>query len=413
MTIPVPPSPESNTASFAQTQEPRTVIRDWRVSVLNILLPITAVVILPALIQTIYQIFTYRTVNWYGPITYIVFYACLIYVAVRRDLDPAKRGMVLVVLTYLTGLVAMARGGLAGDGRIYLAVFPVLAIMLIHIKAGVYATIISLVTYAAFGMLARLGYLESWLIRYDNPLDPEYWIYSGLTLGTIMLAVVLVIVRFYKFQDRTLDTSHKIAAALADAYRQLASANQQLEQKVQQRTLELSEANNRLQFLATHDSLTGLPNRLLLFDRLEQAIKKSQRSNAKFALFFVDLDDFKKVNDTYGHAVGDRVLQLVGEILMESVRDSDTVARLAGDEFALILYDVETMSDISTVSQKINRSLNEPLDIREGQIIVTASLGVSLFPRHGHDADTLFKKADEVMYIAKERGKNQCLIAED
>lgn len=404
--------PLSTAVAGIQSQEPKTVIRDWRASVLNFLLPLMAIVILPALIQTIYQIFIYPGIGWVGPAIYILFYLCLIYVAVRRKLSSTKRGFVLVTLAYLTGVIAMARGGLAGDGRIYLAVFPILVITLINTTAGIYATVISLVTYAVFGLLAQMGYLGQWIIRSDNPLDLEYWLYSGLTLGTIVIAVAVVVTRFFKFQILTLETSKKIAAALADAYRQLEISHQQLEQKVQLRTLELSQANNRLEFLATHDSLTGLPNRLLLFDRLDQAIKKSLRGKGNFALFFIDMDDFKKVNDTFGHAVGDRVLQVVGEVLSESVRDSDTVARLAGDEFALILHDVQTMSDITIVAQKISNSLNQPIPVLEGKLAVTASIGVALFPQHGKNADDLFKKADEVMYIAKSRGKNLCIVAE-
>jgi diguanylate cyclase (GGDEF)-like protein len=295
---------------------------------------------------------------------------------------------------------------------VYLVVAPILAITLISANVGIYAAALSLATYAIFGFLAYTGFLGPWLIRTDNPLNLEYWLYSGLTLGTIMITAVLVLIRFFRFQVTTLETSKKIAEALTEAYRQLEAANQQLEQKVQQRTLELSQANRHLEFLATHDNLTELPNRLLLFDRLDQAVKKSQRSNAQFALFFVDMDDFKKVNDTFGHAVGDQVLQVVGRALTQSVRVSDTVARLAGDEFALILYDVHTLSDVTTVAEKIAHALNQPMPMLESRLTVTVSIGVGLFPRHGRDPDALFKKADEAMYTAKSRGKNQCVVAD-
>jgi diguanylate cyclase (GGDEF)-like protein len=306
----------------------------------------------------------------------------------------------------------MGRGGLAGDGRIYLVVVPILAVTLISTRTGLYAAIVSLVTFCVFGILAQYGSLSQWLIRDDNPLDAEYWLYSGLTMGTIVIVVVFVIIRFSKFQFQTLESSRKIAKALADAYGQLETANRQLEQKVQERTLELSQVNRRLEFLATHDSLTGLPNRLLLFDRLDQAVKMSRRSKTKFALLFIDLDDFKNVNDSFGHAVGDQVLQAVGEALSSSMRLSDTVARLAGDEFAMILYDVRDGSDIATVARKIAAALSQPVHVLESSLTVTASIGVSLFPQHGTDPDALFKKADQAMYIAKNRGKGQYLVAE-
>lgn len=396
---------------IAQAQEPDSIIQDWRAGVLNILLPVITLAILPALIQTIYQVFIYRGIGWVGPSIYIFFYLVLVYVALRRDMDSTVRGWFLVGLTFLTGLVSMARGGLAGDGRIYLVVVPVLAITLINTNMGLYTAVISLLTYCAFGILAEVGILDQWLIRFDNPLDAEYWLYSGLTMGTIVIAIVFLVVRFSKFQVQTLESSKKIARALANAYRQLETVNVQLEQKVQERTLELRQVNRRLEFLATHDSLTGLPNRLLLYDRLDQAVKKSRRGKTSFALFFIDLDDFKKVNDTFGHAVGDHVLQAVGEALSQSVRVSDTVARLAGDEFALILYDVHGVADVEIVAHKISIALSHPLQDMDEKITITASVGVSLFPDHGSDADSLLRKADQAMYGAKNDGKNRYLLA--
>jgi diguanylate cyclase (GGDEF)-like protein len=397
---------------IAQAQEPDSIIQDWRAGVLNILLPIVTLAILPALIQTVYQIFIYHGIGWQGPAIYIAFYLALVYVALRRSLGSTPRGWFLVGLTFLTGLVAMARGGLAGDGRIYLVVVPILAVTLINTSTGLYTAVASLLTFCVFGALAQFGLLDQWLIRLDNPLDAEYWLYSGLTLGTVVIAVVFVVSKFSKFQAQTLESSKKIAEALASVNRQLETANLQLEQKVQQRTSELSQTNRRLEFLATHDSLTGLPNRLLLYDRLDQAIKKGLRTKAGFALFFIDLDDFKDVNDTFGHPVGDLVLKEVGEYLSQCVRVSDTVARLAGDEFALILDNVQAISDIETVVKKVSSALNQPIRLLDTTLIITASIGVSVFPEHGTDADTMFKKADQAMYLAKNKGKNQFLMAE-
>jgi len=406
------PRPEEVPDLVNRAKEPKNVIQDWRAAVLNVLLPIITLAILPALIQTIYQMFIYHNINWYGPAIYIAFYCILVYLAVNRKLNVNLRGWLLVVLTYFTGLVAMGRGGLAGDGRIYLVVMPILAVTLISTRTGVYAAVISLVTFCIFGILAQYGVLSQWLIRNDNPLDIEYWLYSSLTMTTIVITVIFLIIKFSKFQFQTLQTSQKIAKALANAYQQLETTHRQLEQKVQERTLELSQANTRLEFLATHDSLTGLPNRLLLSDRLDQAIRLSLRSKAKFALFFIDLDNFKDVNDSFGHAVGDQVLQAVGEALADSMRDSDTVARLAGDEFSMILHDVRDESDLAIVARKIAAALSQPIPVPGGSLAITASIGVALFPQHGTDPDTLFKKADQAMYAAKERGKSQYLVAE-
>lgn len=392
-------------------QEPQNVIQDWRASVLNILLPIIAIAILPALAQTIYQALTYPRGEWIGPTIYFLFYLCLVYVTIRRDLDCTIRGSVLVALTFLTGVVAMGRGGLAGDGRIYLTVVPLLAVTLIDMRTGVYVAVISLVTYVIYGLLAQAGILEPWLIRLDNPLDGEYWFYSGLTMGTILVAIVFIVVRFTEFQMHTLESFQETANKLGEAYKQLEASNQALEQRVRERTQELMRANRRLEFLATHDNLTGLPNRLLLYDRLDQAIKKAKRSQSKFALFFIDLDDFKQINDSFGHAVGDHVLQTVSGILLQSVRLSDTVSRLAGDEFALIVYDVHGPADIDTIAQKIAATLSKPLKVLDEEIVITASIGVSLFPDHGMEPDFLLRKADQAMYTAKNSGKNKYTLA--
>jgi diguanylate cyclase (GGDEF)-like protein len=399
-------------SQFTTAQEPKNIIQDWRSSVLNILLPVVTIAILPALIQTIYQVFIYHTVGWLGPAIYALFYLCLVYVTIRRDLDPAKRGWALVVLTFLTGVISMERGGLSGDGRVYLAIVPLLAITLINMRTGIYAAAVCLLVYAIFGFLAAFGILEQWLIRPDNPLDGEYWFYNGLMLATIVIAVVFVVARFVSFQIGTLESFQKMAEELGKAYKQLEASNQALEQRVRQRTQQLMLANRRLEFLATHDNLTGLPNRLLLYDRLDQAIRKSQRSHSKFALFFIDLDDFKQVNDSFGHAVGDCVLQTVSGILSQSVRGSDTVSRLAGDEFALILYDVHGLEDIEAVVHKIASSLSQPLQVLDGKVSITASIGVSLFPDHGSEPDFLLRKADQAMYAAKNAGKNKYMLAE-
>ncbi len=401
------PKPDPVVDLIAQAQEPASIIKDWRYGVLNILLPIIALAILPALIQTIYQIFIYKGIGWQGPVVYIAFYAVLVFVALRRSLGSTARGWFLVALTFLTGVVAMLRGGLAGDGRIYLVIVPILAVTLINTRTGLVAALVSLVTYTAFGILANYGFLHDWLICFDNPLDGEYWVYSGLTMGVIVIACVFLVTRFSKFQVQTLESSKRISLELASAYRQLEVANLELEQKVEQRTSELSKANNRLEFLATHDNLTGLPNRLLLYDRLDQAVKKGQRNKTGFALFFIDLDDFKRVNDSFGHAVGDMVLEAVGDALSKCMRLSDTVARLAGDEFALILHDLETPVFIDTIMEKVVAALGKPIQVMDSTISITASIGVSVYPDHGSDPDSLLRKADQAMYIAKNEGKNR------
>ncbi len=201
----------------------------------------------------------------------------------------------------------------------------------------------------------------------------------------------------------TLKSVQKVSQALADT-------NKQLEQKVQERTAELSNANQHLQFLATHDNLTGLPNRFLFFDRLDQAIRKSRRQKNRFALLFIDIDDFKKVNDTYGHVTGDEVLQNVAKFLELTVRDSDTVARLAGDEFTVILDNVQSNDNVEAIVQKIVGAVSQPIKTEQAEIVITVSIGVSLYPDHGEDTETLLRKADAAMYRIKDGDKNGYLL---
>ena len=395
---------------LAQAHEPSTAIQDWRDNVLNILLPIAAIAIFPALIQTLIQVMRNPQISWQGAAIFVAFYLVLVYVTLRRSLDPTSRGQVVIALTYMTGVVAMARGGLVGDGRLYLIALPILATTLINAQVGIYAAGLSFFTYAVFGYLANTGVLSQWLIIQDNSLDGAYWIYNGMTMGTLIFTTVFLVVRFFTFQMRTLKSVQNVTQALADTNRQLELANQHLEQKVQERTAELSNANQHLQFLATHDNLTGLPNRFLFFDRLDQAIRKSRRQKQRFALLFIDLDDFKKVNDSYGHVTGDEALQKVANFLGNTVRDSDTVARLAGDEFTVILDNVQTIDNIEAIVQKIAGAASQPIETQQATLVITVSIGISLFPDHGEDAETLLRKADAAMYRIKDGDKNGYLL---
>lgn len=166
------------------------------------------------------------------------------------------------------------------------------------------------------------------------------------------------------------------------------------------------EAQERLYHLAHHDSLTGLPNRVLLQDRLGQAIARIRWHERKIAVMFLDLDRFKTINDTLGHAVGDQVLQYVARQLEACLREGDTIARLGGDEFAIVLNDIASQEDIPPIAQKIIASLAKPMEINNHELFITSSIGISIFPQDGKDSQTLLKKADMAMYRAKAQGKD-------
>ncbi len=163
----------------------------------------------------------------------------------------------------------------------------------------------------------------------------------------------------------------------------------------------------RLAFLANHDSLTSLPNRQLLLDRLQNAITLARRSGETICLLFLDLDNFKWVNDSLGHDSGDQLLNAVASRLKETVRASDTVARLGGDEFVVLLTQTENDLEVAQIAGKIINAVARPLDLIGHDFHVTTSMGISLFPNDGDDAATLLKHADTAMYVAKSAGKNQ------
>lgn len=170
---------------------------------------------------------------------------------------------------------------------------------------------------------------------------------------------------------------------------------------------ELKVSEDLLRHQAYHDNLTNLPNRKLFSDRLNQALEWAAINHQIVAVLFIDLDGFKQINDTLGHDSGDQLLKEVAKRLTSCLRGSDTVARLGGDEFTVILPAIPRQQDVASVAQKIMTTLGEPVAIAQDLIHVTASIGISLYPLNGEDADTLLKRADAAMYRSKELGKNQ------
>ena len=160
-----------------------------------------------------------------------------------------------------------------------------------------------------------------------------------------------------------------------------------------------------LQHMAHHDSLTSLPNRILLIDRIDQALQRAKREQSEVAVLFIDLDGFKIANDMYGHETGDIVLKTVASRLRSVVRTQDTVARLSGDEFVLVLEGMQTHSDIGVVARKLLESLCKPYLINSKEIFCTASIGIAIYPNDGNDNRSLLKHSDQAMYKAKRDGK--------
>jgi diguanylate cyclase (GGDEF)-like protein/PAS domain S-box-containing protein len=200
----------------------------------------------------------------------------------------------------------------------------------------------------------------------------------------------------WSYEDVTAEHQAKTLAA---------ASREQLERAVAERTVELQEANARAQHLADHDALTGLPNRRLLEDRLKQALALSYRNRKQTAVMFIDLDRFKTINDSLGHAVGDVLLKEVAVRLVKQLRVGDTICRIGGDEFMVVLPEVKRSSHVAQVAQKIIDQLSQPVTVEERELIVTPSIGIAVFPDDGRDAEALIRNADAAMYHAKEMGR--------
>jgi diguanylate cyclase (GGDEF)-like protein len=175
--------------------------------------------------------------------------------------------------------------------------------------------------------------------------------------------------------------------------------------------MEVREKSRRLEEMSLYDALTGLPNRNLFFDRLEQVLRLATRERKRFAVFMMDLNLFKEVNDTHGHDVGDDLLRVVAERLQETLRESDTAARLGGDEFAALVPSIDSLGGASILAQRIRQSIAQPMLLGGRMLEIGISIGVGFFPDHGQDAKALLHAADMAMYEAK-RGQRHYVVSD-
>ena len=169
---------------------------------------------------------------------------------------------------------------------------------------------------------------------------------------------------------------------------------------------ERKQAEEQIKHLATHDLLTDLPSMSLAKNRLSLAMDMARRYKKAAAVMFIDLDSFKAVNDTLGHEAGDYVLKQVAQRLLSCVRETDTVARVGGDEFLIIASEINAPENVAQIAEKVIQLVSQPIIFNDQQAVVGTSIGIALFPDHGEDMDQLIKQADEAMYKVKNSGKN-------
>ncbi|MFZ3204348.1 MAG: diguanylate cyclase [Pseudomonas sp.] len=176
--------------------------------------------------------------------------------------------------------------------------------------------------------------------------------------------------------------------------------------------IERKRTHSRLEFLAQYDQLTELPNRALFLDRLRSSLQRAQRDSLRLAVLYLDMDNFKQINDTFGHTAGDHLLREVAHRLRQCVRESDTVGRLGGDEFAVLLDNIGKQEDVTVVAEKILVSLSAPYLLEGNMLLSAPSLGIALYPEHGQSDLHLIRHADEAMYVAKRSGGKRYIVVE-
>ena len=303
----------------------------------------------------------------------------LLIVAVRLMLLPGER-----VVTYRYLVLAFA----------YLVGAHLAVVMMLVRGPGPMHPLASVLTAAPF-VLFGVAVLHPSVKRLDDPIEGDPPTFTPAHLGAVVVAMlvgpaaVALDVVIHQRVSLTTAIGATLVALMLAAY-----VGSLLEDR--------AKAEHRVQ----HDELTGLPNRALLTDRIARAVAHARRSSTAVGVMFIDLDRFKWVNDTFGHGFGDELLCLVGQRLKQLLRDEDTVARLSGDEFVVLLPHVSGPDGVVTVAERIKELFRWPLEVGSERLTVTASIGVAMYPHDGEDPEELLACADAAMYRAKEGGRN-------
>jgi diguanylate cyclase (GGDEF)-like protein len=233
----------------------------------------------------------------------------------------------------------------------------------------------------------------------------ESTVMAGLTL-VFEAAMIITAWRVCELIRRNIEfrlTNESLVECLSESNRQQAEVNRQLEYEIEERV----RAEERVAFLASHDALTGLPNRRTQQERFEQAVAHAAQTGSKVALLFIDLDHFKDVNDTLGHPAGDALLCEIAQRLQAILRDCDSVCRQGGDEFVLLLGEIADRNVASRIAGRVLQALSEPVLLEGREIRVGGSIGISLYPEHGKAFEPLISRADKALYRAKHDGRSR------
>ncbi len=301
-----------------------------------------------------------------------------VFLARRRLSDSFKIAVVLGSF-WTVGVVGLFTLGLVGAGYWWLVVSSLLVSLLYSVRAGVLMAAVVLVLI----IIAAMGFIQGWLTL---PLDANTYIRSPTAWITLAIATSLMPLMIF----RAIAALHATTIGLLR---------------------KLDEQRQAIALLATHDELTGVPTMTLAMDRLTQAVLSHRRDGEKVAVFFIDLDGFKSVNDAHGHAAGDHALRTTVQRLQAVMRAEDTLARIGGDEFLAIHSGIPGALNAIAIARKLVACLTEPMTFEGQSITVGASIGIALSPDHGTHANELIRAADAAMYDAKRAGRNGVELA--
>lgn len=295
----------------------------------------------------------------------------------RQKIQSKSKALILITLSLLIGIVGLLNYGMFAGGIFF---FPLAGLLLMlfypyRILFLYFSGLVLFFTIVAAAFIS--GKITTVVDESVLHLSVIHWLtYAGAFV--FLLVVGLAILRVYK-------------GLLFDLVSQL------------------DQQNEYIAMIANHDALTGLPLRSLLYDRIEMSIHRADRYKKISGILFVDLDDFKQVNDLYGHQIGDSCLINVSKRMKKRIRSEDTLCRLGGDEFIIVIDQIECIADDENLTQSLIEAVAKPMVIEENQIRVSVSIGISLYPNHAKTIDTLIRLADQAMYQAKKYGKNSYL----
>jgi diguanylate cyclase (GGDEF)-like protein len=276
-----------------------------------------------------------------------------------------------------------------------------------------------LVLFAALACLAFIVFyyspdLVSCLNQQCDPrtifqLIGTLWLWS-LPLLVFATMIATRLIRVFAQRSKTNPSPNPDRTLSAMSSEEISSSFQNLARELKAEREQRERAEHRAYFAETHDALTGLLNRTHMLQKLDDAIRRAEKDESSVAVFFLDMDEFKKINDSFGHNAGDQFLRLVADRLRRVVNTEDSVARLGGDEFLVMVEGLDEKSNAKQIADRLLSEVAKPCAIENQEVSVTTSVGVSVYPQDAKDAHMMIRRADTAMYIAKSRGPNQAVL---